>query len=39
MAIKKAKEWYGIDANSDVCDAINIGRAAIIDLDRNQSAF
>lgn len=38
-AIKKVKEWYDIDANSDVCDAINIGRAAIIDSGRNQSAF
>lgn len=38
-AIKKVKEWYNIDANSDICDAINIGRAAIIDLGYNQSAF
>lgn len=38
-AINKVKEWYGIEANSDTCDAINIGRAAIIDLGRNQSAF
>lgn len=38
-AINKVKEWYGIEADSDTCDAINIGRAAIIDLGRNQSAF
>ena len=39
IAINKVKEWYNIDANSDICDAINIGRAAIIDLGYNQSAF
>ena len=39
VAINNVKKWYDIDADSDVCDAINIGRAALIDLGRNKSAF
>lgn len=38
-AINKVKEWYNIEANSDICDAINIGKAAIIDLEYSISAF
>lgn len=38
-AIQKVKEWYNIEADSDTCDAINIGKAALIDINKNRSAF
>ena len=38
-AVEKVKEWYDIDANSDICDAINIGHAAIKELKSDISAF
>lgn len=38
-AIEKVKTWYGIQVDSDIADAVNIGRAAMIQKEKNKSAF
>jgi Holliday junction resolvasome RuvABC endonuclease subunit len=35
-AIDKTKEWFNIEADSDTCDAINIGYAYILEKDNKE---